>query len=171
MGNAGYAPVLIFLNERFPTAMRATGTGASLAQAAKIAGARQSRTRASVVEHFMERRPLVEPGIVAFRGRAPQSAFPRTPRDARFQRGAGAEGGDRRADEARRAQGQPEQPPPHDGTSPHEEAPATFDEPLPNGRQGPRAASQPGGTERADRERPFSSHRAIARSSLMAGEN
>ncbi|MFG1344994.1 MFS transporter [Xanthobacter autotrophicus DSM 431] len=29
MGNAGYAPVLIFLNERFPTAMRATGTGLS----------------------------------------------------------------------------------------------------------------------------------------------
>jgi hypothetical protein len=25
-GNAGYAPVLIFLNERFPTAIRATGT-------------------------------------------------------------------------------------------------------------------------------------------------
>ncbi|WP_029002660.1 MFS transporter [Azorhizobium doebereinerae] len=29
VGNAGYAPVLIFLNERFPTAMRATGTGLS----------------------------------------------------------------------------------------------------------------------------------------------
>ncbi|MFG1265543.1 MFS transporter [Xanthobacter aminoxidans] len=29
MGNAGYAPVLIFLNERFPTAMRASGTGLS----------------------------------------------------------------------------------------------------------------------------------------------
>jgi MFS transporter, MHS family, proline/betaine transporter len=29
IGNAGYAPVLIFLNERFPTAMRATGTGLS----------------------------------------------------------------------------------------------------------------------------------------------
>ncbi len=28
-GNAGYAPLLIFLNERFPTAMRATGTGLS----------------------------------------------------------------------------------------------------------------------------------------------
>ena len=26
-GNIGYAPVLVFLNERFPTAMRATGTG------------------------------------------------------------------------------------------------------------------------------------------------
>jgi len=26
IGNAGYAPVLIFLNERFPTAIRATGT-------------------------------------------------------------------------------------------------------------------------------------------------
>jgi MFS family permease len=29
IGNAGYAPVLIFLNERFPTALRATGTGLS----------------------------------------------------------------------------------------------------------------------------------------------
>jgi MFS transporter, MHS family, proline/betaine transporter len=29
MGNAGYAPVLIFLNERFPTAIRASGTGLS----------------------------------------------------------------------------------------------------------------------------------------------
>jgi hypothetical protein len=29
IGNAGYAPVLIFLNERFPTAIRATGTGLS----------------------------------------------------------------------------------------------------------------------------------------------
>lgn len=29
IGNAGYAPVLIFLNERFPTSMRATGTGLS----------------------------------------------------------------------------------------------------------------------------------------------
>ena len=29
LGNAGYAPVLIFLNERFPTAMRASGTGLS----------------------------------------------------------------------------------------------------------------------------------------------
>lgn len=29
IGNAGIAPVLIFLNERFPTAMRATGTGLS----------------------------------------------------------------------------------------------------------------------------------------------
>jgi MHS family proline/betaine transporter-like MFS transporter len=29
IGNAGYAPVLIFLNERFPTAMRASGTGLS----------------------------------------------------------------------------------------------------------------------------------------------
>jgi MFS transporter, MHS family, proline/betaine transporter len=29
IGNAGYAPVVIFLNERFPTAMRATGTGLS----------------------------------------------------------------------------------------------------------------------------------------------
>jgi MFS transporter, MHS family, proline/betaine transporter len=29
IGNAGYAPVLIFLNERFPTAFRATGTGLS----------------------------------------------------------------------------------------------------------------------------------------------
>jgi MHS family proline/betaine transporter-like MFS transporter len=29
IGNAGYAPVLIFLNERFPTALRASGTGLS----------------------------------------------------------------------------------------------------------------------------------------------
>jgi MFS family permease len=29
IGNAGYAPVLIFLNERFPTEFRATGTGLS----------------------------------------------------------------------------------------------------------------------------------------------
>jgi MFS transporter, MHS family, proline/betaine transporter len=29
IGNAGYAPVLIFLNERFPTELRATGTGTS----------------------------------------------------------------------------------------------------------------------------------------------
>ena len=29
LGNAGYAPVLIFLNERFPTALRASGTGLS----------------------------------------------------------------------------------------------------------------------------------------------
>src|SRR5580698_8864790 len=29
IGNAGYAPVLIFLNERFPTALRAAGTGLS----------------------------------------------------------------------------------------------------------------------------------------------
>jgi MFS transporter, MHS family, proline/betaine transporter len=29
LGNAGYAPVLIFLNERFPTAIRASGTGLS----------------------------------------------------------------------------------------------------------------------------------------------
>lgn len=29
IGNAGYAPVLIFLNERFPTAIRASGTGLS----------------------------------------------------------------------------------------------------------------------------------------------
>ncbi|MGZ5198681.1 MAG: MFS transporter [Telluria sp.] len=29
LGSAGYAPVLIFLNERFPTAIRATGTGLS----------------------------------------------------------------------------------------------------------------------------------------------
>ncbi|GGF00803.1 hypothetical protein GCM10011611_02970 [Aliidongia dinghuensis] len=29
LGNAGYAPVLIFLNERFPTSLRATGTGLS----------------------------------------------------------------------------------------------------------------------------------------------
>lgn len=28
-GNIGYAPVLVFLNERFPTAIRATGTGVS----------------------------------------------------------------------------------------------------------------------------------------------
>ncbi len=28
-GNAGYAPIVIFLNERFPTALRATGTGLS----------------------------------------------------------------------------------------------------------------------------------------------
>jgi MFS transporter, MHS family, proline/betaine transporter len=28
-GNAGYAPLVIFLNERFPTALRATGTGLS----------------------------------------------------------------------------------------------------------------------------------------------
>jgi MFS family permease len=29
IGNAGYAPILIFLNERFPTALRASGTGLS----------------------------------------------------------------------------------------------------------------------------------------------
>jgi MFS family permease len=29
VGNAGYAPILIFLNERFPTAVRASGTGLS----------------------------------------------------------------------------------------------------------------------------------------------
>jgi MFS family permease len=29
LGNAGYAPVLIFLNERFPTDLRASGTGLS----------------------------------------------------------------------------------------------------------------------------------------------
>jgi MHS family proline/betaine transporter-like MFS transporter len=29
LGSAGYAPVLVFLNERFPTAIRATGTGLS----------------------------------------------------------------------------------------------------------------------------------------------
>jgi MHS family proline/betaine transporter-like MFS transporter len=29
LGNAAYAPVLIFLNERFPTAIRSTGTGIS----------------------------------------------------------------------------------------------------------------------------------------------
>jgi MHS family proline/betaine transporter-like MFS transporter len=29
LGSAGYAPILIFLNERFPTAIRATGTGLS----------------------------------------------------------------------------------------------------------------------------------------------
>jgi F0F1-type ATP synthase membrane subunit c/vacuolar-type H+-ATPase subunit K len=29
LGSAGYAPLLIFLNERFPTAIRATGTGLS----------------------------------------------------------------------------------------------------------------------------------------------
>jgi MFS transporter, MHS family, proline/betaine transporter len=29
VGNAGYAPVLIFLNERFPTSLRASGTGLS----------------------------------------------------------------------------------------------------------------------------------------------
>jgi MHS family proline/betaine transporter-like MFS transporter len=29
IGNAGYAPVLIFLNERFPTEIRASGTGLS----------------------------------------------------------------------------------------------------------------------------------------------
>jgi len=29
LGNAGYAPVLVFLNERFPTALRASGTGLS----------------------------------------------------------------------------------------------------------------------------------------------
>jgi MFS family permease len=29
LGNAGYAPILIFLNERFPTAIRASGTGLS----------------------------------------------------------------------------------------------------------------------------------------------
>jgi sugar phosphate permease len=28
-GNAGYAPLVIFLNERFPTALRSTGTGLS----------------------------------------------------------------------------------------------------------------------------------------------
>ncbi|WP_245590467.1 MFS transporter [Aneurinibacillus terranovensis] len=29
LGNAGYAPVMIFLNERFPTAIRSSGTGIS----------------------------------------------------------------------------------------------------------------------------------------------
>src|SRR5437879_6354182 len=29
LGSAGYAPLLIFLNERFPTEIRATGTGLS----------------------------------------------------------------------------------------------------------------------------------------------
>jgi MHS family proline/betaine transporter-like MFS transporter len=29
LGNAGYAPILVFLNERFPTAIRASGTGLS----------------------------------------------------------------------------------------------------------------------------------------------
>ena len=29
LGSAGYAPLLIFLNERFPTSIRATGTGLS----------------------------------------------------------------------------------------------------------------------------------------------
>ena len=29
LGNGGYAPMLVFLNERFPTALRATGTGLS----------------------------------------------------------------------------------------------------------------------------------------------
>jgi len=29
LGSAGYAPILIFLNERFPTSIRATGTGLS----------------------------------------------------------------------------------------------------------------------------------------------
>ena len=29
IGNAGYAPVLVFLNERFPTSLRASGTGLS----------------------------------------------------------------------------------------------------------------------------------------------
>ena len=29
LGSMGYAPILIFLNERFPTAIRATGTGLS----------------------------------------------------------------------------------------------------------------------------------------------
>jgi MFS family permease len=29
LGNGGYAPVLVFLNERFPTALRSTGTGLS----------------------------------------------------------------------------------------------------------------------------------------------
>ena len=29
LGNAGYAPITILLNERFPTALRATGTGVS----------------------------------------------------------------------------------------------------------------------------------------------
>jgi MFS family permease len=29
LGSIGYAPILIFLNERFPTAIRATGTGLS----------------------------------------------------------------------------------------------------------------------------------------------
>jgi MFS family permease len=29
LGNAGYAPILIFLNERFPTEVRASGTGLS----------------------------------------------------------------------------------------------------------------------------------------------
>src|SRR6202171_4906008 len=29
LGSAGYAPILIFLNERFPTSIRSTGTGLS----------------------------------------------------------------------------------------------------------------------------------------------
>jgi MFS family permease len=29
IGNAGFAPVLVFLNERFPTSLRASGTGLS----------------------------------------------------------------------------------------------------------------------------------------------
>jgi VIT1/CCC1 family predicted Fe2+/Mn2+ transporter len=29
LGNGGYAPVLIFLNERFPTGLRSSGTGLS----------------------------------------------------------------------------------------------------------------------------------------------
>src|SRR5690606_14228150 len=29
LGNASYAPVLVFLNERFPTAVRSSGTGLS----------------------------------------------------------------------------------------------------------------------------------------------
>jgi sugar phosphate permease len=29
LGNSGYAPLPIFLNERFPTALRSTGTGLS----------------------------------------------------------------------------------------------------------------------------------------------
>src|SRR5277367_3244670 len=29
LGNAGYAPILVFLNERFPTEIRASGTGLS----------------------------------------------------------------------------------------------------------------------------------------------
>ena len=29
LGNGSYAPLLIFLNERFPTALRSTGTGLS----------------------------------------------------------------------------------------------------------------------------------------------
>jgi MFS family permease len=37
-GNAAYAPLLVFLNERFPTAMRATGVGFSWSVGFAIGG-------------------------------------------------------------------------------------------------------------------------------------